>query len=111
MKKKMIALMGATVLTFTMGTTAFANNAVEASDNLTMPVIPQNSAYSCFGGGATGMMMDDNGNLLSQEAFEARLDSAVQDGQMTQEEKAYYLNMYERCTTGRNMGSRSRGCC
>lgn len=44
-----------------------------------------------------GSMLDDNGNLKDRAAFEKELDGYIASGDITEEDKEYYLFMYDKC--------------
>lgn len=58
-------------------------------------------------------MVDQDGNWLDRETFEANLDKAISDGFIKEEDRAFYLERYDYCVTnasgfcgggGRRMG-------
>ncbi len=53
--------------------------------------------------------MDEDGNLLDQKDFEAKLDKAVVDGTIKAEDKDSYLRMYENCADGNGNGGMMGG--
>lgn len=107
MKKKITALVAASVLMFALGTTVFAASSTKkeaAPDN-------KSSVTSCCGGmmsGGYGMMMDEDGKMLPEEDFEKKLNEAVEDGSIRSDEKESYLKMYDYCAEA-GTGSRGRG--
>ncbi|GEM_PF-6244656 len=69
----------------------------------------------CCGGDSVNMI-DDNGNLKDRETFAKELDEAVQNGDITEEDKEYYLYMYDQCavifgadSAGNNSGTEGNG--
>jgi hypothetical protein len=48
-------------------------------------------------GGSFGSMLDENGNLKDRDTFEKELDGSVASGDITEEDKEYYLFMYDKC--------------
>jgi hypothetical protein len=102
MKRKIIAMAGALVLCLSMATSAFAATA------------PAGYGYGCgmYGAGYS-LMWDEDGNFLDQESFEANLDKLIEDGVINEDDRGYYLERYEWCSTngggGCGMG-RGRGC-
>ena len=72
-----------------------------------------NAAAHCY-----GLLWDDNGNLISREAYEERLDNAIEDGILRDGDKAVYLERYDYCAanggvcprvSGRGRGGCGRG--
>lgn len=50
-------------------------------------------------GGGYAFMWDENGNFLHKEAFETRIDKAINDGLIASTDKADMLEMYDYCAT------------
>ncbi len=70
--------------------------------------VPGRGGY-CQSGGIGGLMCDDDGNFLGKDAFEDKLDKAIEDGSIPSGDKEYYLDMYDFCVGGGVYGG--RGCC
>ncbi len=60
---------------------------------------------SCCGSDSVSML-DENGNLKDKETFLEELEDAVQNGEITEEDKEFYLYMYDECAVafGANSG-------
>ncbi len=115
MNKKLVAITSALALTLAMGTTAFAATPDTAAATAPQTQISQSQNQGCGGrgmmsGSGYGFMMDEDGNLLDQKDFEAKLDKAVKDGTIKTEDKDFYLRMYENCASGNGNGGMMRGC-
>lgn len=110
MTKKLFSLIVVAILVLGLATTASAAP-VRAR------VVQANTASSSeYYQGIPGFMCDSNGNLLSREDFEAKLDKAIEDGLIEANDKAAYMDMYDFCATngggmGRGYGGAGRGCC
>ncbi len=59
---------------------------------------------NCCGSGSVDML-DENGNLKDLETFSKELDEAVQNGELTEDDKEYYLYMYDQCAVVFGAGS------
>ena len=85
--KKAVALVAVTVMMLSFGaTTVMANNPWQAG--------------ACPGGGfgmMGGMMWDDDGNFLSREAFEQRLDGWIAEGRIPANNRAFFLERFDFC--------------
>jgi hypothetical protein len=51
---------------------------------------------SCCGSDSVSML-DENGNLKDKDTFLEELEDAVQNGELTEEDREFYLYMYEEC--------------
>lgn len=62
-------------------------------------------------GGSYAFMWDENGSFLDKEAFEARIDKAINDGLIVAEDKIAMLEMYDYCAAyGGGCGNGRSGC-
>ncbi|WFR59792.1 hypothetical protein QA584_12120 [Anaerocolumna sp. AGMB13025] len=64
------------------------------------------SQGSCCGSGSVNML-DENGNLIDRDSFTKELEDAVKNGEITEDDKEYYLNMYDQCAVIFGTGSDS----
>jgi hypothetical protein len=62
------------------------------------------SQGNCCGNSSVNML-DENGNLKDRDSFKKELDEAVKNGEITAEDKEYYLNMYDQCAVIFGSGS------
>jgi len=92
MTKSAMVLMTAVVMAF--GIVAATGTTVIANDN----------AYlfgNCRGGGCSrgtgGMMWDEDGNFLTREAFEERLDTWIADGLVRSGDREFMLERFDWC--------------
>lgn len=101
MKKKIIAMIGAVILCLCMGTSAFAETT------------SADYGYGCgmYGVGYS-LMWDSDGNFLDRESFEAKLDSLIDNGVISEDDRDYYLERYDWCSAngGGAAGVRGGGC-
>ena len=111
MKKKILAVAAVAVLTLSMSVTAFAQTV--PYQGRMMGNANQSRTYAMPG---YGFMMDENGNFvdretfeanLDRETFEANLDRAIANGEIRAEDRDFYTQMFDWCTTGG--GGRGRG--
>lgn len=56
-------------------------------------------------------MRDDNGNFLSKEAFEKKLDKAIEDGLILAEDRAFFIERYDYCAEYGGGANGMRGGC
>ena len=116
MKNKFITIGGTFALILAMGTTAFATTTPSKVESPSLDIMVQKSNTSDYSNRVSGywMMMDENGNFLDREDYEARLDIAIKEGDIRAEDKDYYLNMYDACngynTSRFNNNRMNRGC-
>lgn len=72
----------------------------ETSDNKVFEA-PGQADDSYVGGSCCGSdsvsMLDENGNLKDKDTFLEELEDAVQNGEITEEDREFYLYMYEEC--------------
>ncbi len=72
----------------------------ETSDNEIFEA-PGQADDSYIGGSCCGSdsvsMLDENGNLKDKAAFIEELEEAVENGEITEEDRKFYLYMYEEC--------------
>lgn len=94
MRKTLVALAAVGVLTLGLSTTAFANEVATTTPSSATRSV---SNFRPCGGGIRGMMWDADGNFMSREAFEQRLDEWVAAGMITPALRASYLEMYDFC--------------
>ena len=101
--KKITAIIFTVVLVFGLETAAMGNT--------TSSTTPPRAGYGQRCGG-TGIMWDENGNFLSKDAFDAKLDKLIKDGVLQKEYKEFYLERYDYCSTygGGAIGVRGGGC-
>ncbi len=88
MRKQCIAMVGAAVLCVSISTAAFA---------ATTAVNYGNGCGICVTGDS--LMWDEDGNFLNRESFESALDRLIEDGTICEEDRDYYLERYEWCST------------
>lgn len=50
----------------------------------------------CCGSGDYSML-DENGNLKTPEVYEQELDEGIKSGELTKEDKEYFLDIYNEC--------------
>jgi hypothetical protein len=55
-----------------------------------------NQASNCCGS-SYGSMLDENGNFKDRDTYEKELDEYVASGELTEEDKEYYLFLYDKC--------------
>lgn len=105
--KKLISLVSVVVLALSMATVVLA-----APTNTQYKT--ESVSYGACGGLGYDLMIDANGNFLSQEDFEANLDKAIADGDIASADRGYYVKMYDYCAAnGDSFGGRGfggRGC-
>ena len=91
--KKAVVIVAATAITF--GTIAATSTTIMANTN------SQTISTRCVGRGngmmLQGMMRDNNGNFLTREAFEARLDSWIRDGIINERDRTFFLDRFDWC--------------
>ena len=81
---------------------------------LALPVSALAAPLPVRGGYCGGLMWDDDGNFLDRDAFEERLDKAIEDGFIPSGDRDYCLEMYDYCIGGGMYGGGAyggRGCC
>ena len=120
MRKTITILAAAIVLTLGLATAAFANQAPTTDLSPANPVTQISfSARPCGGNGGMrgnsmcirGMMRDDDGNVLSRDAFEQRLDALIAVGIISADSRAAFLEMYDFCAaTGAGANGRMGNC-
>ena len=99
MKKLLSAILLGGALTLTSTTVALANdfnaNAFGCwqAGVAFCDTISRESHRSMMG--TRGMMWDDNGNLLTREAFEERVDGWIDAGYITADHREFFLNMHD----------------
>lgn len=93
MKKKLIIIMTVAVLVLAFSLTAYAASTAPAP--APKPVSGYGYGY-CAGG--YNFMWDTDGTRLSREDAEAKLDQYIEDGNILEADKDYYLEMYDYCT-------------
>jgi|GEM_PF-3330013 len=105
MKKTMVATAMAAVV---FGTMAAASTTVMAEE-------PTRFAGGCPGRGlgwqTGGMMWDADGNFLTREAFEERLDGWIADGLVRAEDRAFMLERFDWCGSYGGGATGVRGGC
>ncbi len=99
MGKKLISVAIVAVLMLSMASTAFAASLVGRY---------RAGGYGGCGGYGYSLMRDVDGNFLSQESFKANLDQAIADGYILEEDRQFYLNMFDYCVQNGGFG---RGGC
>jgi len=103
--KSAIAVAAATVMAF--GMIAGTGITVMANDNV--------PALGCCGGLGRniggGMMWDEDGNFLTREAFEARLDAWIADGLIRSQDRAFMLERFDWCAANGGGATGVRGAC
>lgn len=67
-----------------------------------------NTEGNCCGSGSVNML-DENGNLKDRDTFSKELDEALQNGEITEEDKEFYLYMYEQCAVAFGAGGTQSG--
>ncbi len=99
MKKRIIAMACAAVLSLSAALPAFA------------AFTPSGYGYGCCAQGTGyGLMRDEDGNFFDREVFEAKLDSLIEAGEISEDDRDYYVEMYEWCAgNGGGIGVRGRG--
>lgn len=110
MRKRILTVTGMMALTLFVGTTAFAGtkevktvqntNKIMRLEATNQTRTLNTSSYGCgngMGANGYGLMMDENGNLLSEKEFKKNLKKAEKDGLISKKEKEFYTNMYEYC--------------
>ncbi len=97
----------AIALAVCMATTAFAAGWGRREPGMRIDRDGTVYGYGCSLG--YGFMCDEDGNLLTREAFEEKLDGAIADGTLRAEDKEAYLAMYDYCAQYGGMGG-SGGC-
>ena len=113
MLKKLAALMVIGVMVFGTGATVLANpvpaNAGPAGRGICFEL------GLCPGGGGMrgpgGLMWDEDGNFLSREAFEEKLDALIADGIISAEYRDLFLERHDFCGTYGGGATGIRGNC
>lgn len=75
-------------------------NDLTQSDDSDASVYESTSEEEFFGGccGSDAYsMLDENGNFKSPEVYEKELDEGIQNGELTQEDKDYFMEIYNEC--------------
>lgn len=105
MNKKLISFLSLVTLMSVMSVTSFATSGDKNNYK------PREVDYGRCGGYSRSFMMDEYGDFLSQEKFESKLDKAIEEGYILNEDRDYYANMYEYCVEQReNRNTTGRGC-
>lgn len=97
MKKKIIAIALAVVFVVSLSLTVMAAGNGRGA-GMGRGANPENPGLGICGGGYA-FMWDENGNFLDKEAFEERIDKAISDGLIAEENKVAILEMYDYCAT------------
>ena len=101
--KFITALVMVTIMT--MGTAAVMGNAVQSNE-------PVWVCCTDRGIGAMGRLMwNEDGTLISREAFEARLDEMIASGLIYESHRAFFLERFDFCSTYRAGAAGMRGAC
>jgi len=77
--------------------------------------VPARFTAACIGRGlgweSRGMMRDDNGNFLTREAFEQRIDGLIAEGRLNSGERASMLDIFDWCVSNDGVAAGMRGGC
>lgn len=105
--KKLLIMAITMLMVFTLTSAAFAAEPTPA------PRVANEYGFGCATGslGCYGLMWNEDGSFASKDEFSARLDKAIEDGLLSAEDKAAYLETYDYCIDrmenggcGRSMG-------
>jgi len=91
--KRVAAFMVVTVMT--LGIAAATSDTVLANDNVGFISCPSRGMGRAMG----GMMWDEDGNFITREAFEERLDAWILDGIITSYDRESMLERFNWCST------------
>ncbi len=98
MRKKLIATISIMTMVYAMSTSVFASGFPR--------MMSQNYNYSTNYN--YDLMLNENGDFLSIEDFEQRLDDAVENNLLLEDDKDFYLDMFDYCTNNRTNYGTSR---
>ncbi len=91
MRKKLLITLSVMTMVTAMSTSVFARGYSNNSPRM----MYQNSNYST----GYGFMLDEDGDFLSEDEFEERLNYAIDNNLLDEDEKDFYLNMFDYCTS------------
>lgn len=106
--KKIISLSAMILTIAATSISAFALNPTSAA-TLTpaTKVVTNNVRSNTVETNCRNLMLDESGALVTSKTFESNLNAAIKNGAINANDKDYYLDLYNSCTTVSNRG----GCC
>ena len=106
--KKLIAIAGIAVLMLSISITAFAQ-ALPQQNNVADDYQPGYQTRS-YAFPSSDFMLDEDGNFVDSDTFEANLDRAIENGEIRAEDRDFYTQMFDYCTSnGGGRGMMGRG--